>query len=115
MDVTISLESLVASSTEITFKFALYNSLLAAGHADDRKGVFDLLRKLYTARCNIVHGSTGASNKVLSEIEARWHEVTKVASAAVSYYALYLSENRSCTWEDHLIRLAPGLDSRLIE
>jgi Apea-like HEPN len=60
IDITICLESMFNSQTEISFRFSLYNSILAGNDVESSLVLFRLLKKLYAERSNLVHGNTRA-------------------------------------------------------
>jgi hypothetical protein len=57
IDLCIALESVFQSQTEISFQFALYNTLLSETDEQRRISIFKTLKKLYNQRSNIVHGN----------------------------------------------------------
>lgn len=91
IDITIALESIVESSTEIKFRFSLYGALLAEAEPAKRRQTFELLQRLYDARSAIVHGdiSSKAATKKIDAIKQNFKEVQRLALAVISYYLLF--------------------------
>jgi hypothetical protein len=117
IDITISLESIVESSTEIRFRFSLYNSLIAESDSSKRRAVFEMFQTLYDARSAIIHGdihSRSNSRKIEKTIQTM-PEIRKAAVAVISYFVMYQYKQRKLAWRDHIERLAMGVESRLTD
>jgi len=116
IDLTISMESLIRSSYELKFKFALFNSLLSEPQTEKRFERFELLQTLYDARSSVVHGDiTKAAQKKIDEVIKKFSEIVLLAQAAINYYLLYLFQNPPGEWSAHLEKLALGVSPRLTE
>lgn len=117
IDATISLESLIASTTELRFKFALFNSFIAEAEPSKRAAAFLFLQVLYDARSSIVHGSSNVKSnaKKIQEVTEKFPEVTRLALNAINYYLFYLYEERSTKWGDHLEGLVLGVERRITD
>jgi len=61
VDSVISAESLFCIPSEQRFRVALYISRLVGTNSDERKMIFDHMKKAYDARCKIVHGRSPES------------------------------------------------------
>lgn len=107
IDLTICLESMFASQNEIAFQFSLFNSLLAENDDARRHEVFKLLKKLYSWRSKIVHGS-----HILDPawFEDNWAKLVRLATLSILYKTDYLTKNKPSDWGDHLIRTALGME-----
>jgi hypothetical protein len=112
VDMTISLESLLSGKEELRFKFALYNSFIAAATPDERWDHFKILLKLYDARSGIVHGE--ADNKTIDYIDENWAEVVKIASASLNYHLIFLNSKPRGSWDEHLKHLVFAKTERMV-
>jgi hypothetical protein len=108
IDVAISLESLLSSSTEISFKFALFNSFIASKTPKKRKIAFELLQILYNARSKIVHGDTKKPSKDITKAVESLPHILELARAAITYYAFFLYVKNANEWPEHLSNLVFG-------
>jgi hypothetical protein len=106
IDVAISLESLLSSSTEISFKFALFNSFLARTTPTGREEAFQLFKLLYDARSKIVHGDI--KHKSISKVIEVFPQIMDLAHAAISYCAFFLYSHNPNEWQNHLDKLVFG-------
>jgi hypothetical protein len=111
VDISICLESLIEAQTEVSFKCALYNALIAEPDSDRREDAFKLLNSLYSARSKIVHGEDFDKDKSpFKPVVERWPDVTRLVTNALIYYVLYLSQYARTDWVTHLKRLALGAE-----
>lgn len=116
IDLTISMESLIRSSYELKFKFALFNALLSEPRSEKRFEQFELLQRLYDARSSVVHGDiTKGAQKKIDEVIKKFNEIVLLAQAAINYYLLFLFENSPEEWSEHFEKLALGVSPRLTE
>jgi hypothetical protein len=117
IDITISLESIVESSTEIKFRFALYNSLIAEPDPAKRRAVYEMLATLYDARSAIVHGDIRSKSnaKKIEATRQSMKEIHRTAIAVVSYHLMYQYKDRKASWKDHMERLALGVEPRVTD
>lgn len=116
VDITISLESLISGSSEVSFKFALYNAFTAETDAKARKTAFELLQALYSARSGIVHGDIASRDKVkvLERIQTNWPQIIQTARAALNYHLIFVNEKGLANWDQHLKDLVFGIDERIV-
>ncbi len=112
IDISISLESIVESSTEIKFRFSLYNSLIAETDPTKRRAVFTMFQTLYDARSAIVHGDVHSklNKKKLEQTQADIRNIQKAAIAVISYFLVYRYKERKIQWKEHMDRLALGVE-----
>jgi hypothetical protein len=121
VDVTISLESLIAGNQDLKFKFALYHSLIAESESERRFNAFSLLGKLYDARSKIVHGDTDSKDakKSLTYIKDNWGEIIRLSRSSINYYLFYIFDKLEIDskkeWDLHLNRLIYGLENRVVD
>lgn len=116
VDISICLESLIEGQTEVAFKCALFNALIARSDVGRRDDSFSLLHAVYAARSRIVHGEElNTKKRPFADVIGRWEEVLALASNCVSYYVLFLSQRDRSEWAVHLRRLALGLDQLITE
>lgn len=117
IDITISLESMVSGTTELRYKFALFNAWCADNTPEERRNSYDLLTKLYDARSAIVHGTSMSEkefNKKIGPIRDNWNEITKMAERAIVYYLFYIYQYDSKSWNQHQQDLSIGTAQRII-
>src|SRR5205823_10983078 len=117
IDITVSMESLIKSTQELKFKFALFHAFLCAPTADKRQEVFELLGMLYDARSSIVHGDTAtksAQKKIQATID-KYEECVASAQTSISYYLLYLYQHPPDKWPQHLEQLVLGTTKRITD
>jgi Translation initiation factor IF-2, N-terminal region len=108
IDIAISLESLLSSSTEINFKFALFNSFIARKIPTEREEAFQLFKLLYNARSKIVHGDIKKHAKDIGKVIELLPKIRELAHAAISYYAFFLYYKDPNEWQEHLDKLVFG-------
>jgi hypothetical protein len=111
------LESLIKSTTEIQYKFSLYNAWAAEQDNENRKICSELLKSLYNARSTIVHGSAMSQkdyDKKIKPLLDQWDYVIKIAENAIGYHLLYLYANDIEKWYKHQANLALGIEPRII-
>lgn len=104
VDLCIALESVFQSQTEISFQFALYNTILAEPDLAKRLEIFQLLKKLYGQRSNIVHGN--------KDVDAEWctnnfTRLLTIAKTSVLQKIDFLTNNNHTEWK-------AGLESRAL-
>jgi hypothetical protein len=106
IDTTISLESMVQDDkTELSFKFALYNSYAANKHPEKRLESFELFKKLYNTRSTIVHGAADEAKetRLLTEIESDWTKIEETARRAINELVFFVQNGDPSTWTKHLL------------
>lgn len=108
IDLCIALESVFQSQTEISFQFALYNSLLSEAETVKRQAIFKTLKKLYTERSNVVHG-----NKDLEDqwVKDNWEDLIRIAKASILRKVEFLNGKTHEEWKNYLETLALGTDN----
>jgi hypothetical protein len=104
IDLSICLESVFKAQTEVSFRFALYNTLLSVQDLGQRLEPFRLLKRLYKYRSDIVHGSV--VNYEWSEDD--WTKVIALAKAAILYKVQYVERFDPSNWQEHLDHLSLG-------
>lgn len=118
VDLTIALESLLDTSTEIKFKVALFCSQLAKKSATERESAFSLLQTLYDVRSAIVHGSNldaKSHQRKRTSLLSSWTALVEIAHNAIWYHFLYLHNNKAEDWPTHLTQLVLGTATRIDE
>ena len=118
VDITISLESLIDGTTELNYKFALYNAWASENDKKKRKSSFGILKQLYEARSKIVHGETLSKKsykRYIKPIENNWDEILRIGKHAITYCVFYLFKKGPKTWASHQKNLALGLEDRITE
>lgn len=108
IDLCIALESVFQSQVEITFQFALFNSLLAETDPQKRYEIFQKLKTLYKQRSNLVHGSSDLDEDWFNDA---WPSLVAIAKAAILRKVDFLVEKSHDEWKTHLHHLALGLSN----
>jgi hypothetical protein len=116
IDATIALESLISGKTELRFKFALFLSHIVESNPEQRLIIFDLLKNLYDARSNLVHGSgtkkdIDKTNKIIEQLP----KLDSILQRAINYYLFYLQSQDTPDWDTHLKNLIFHFEPRVIE
>lgn len=101
LDLSISLESLLESQTEISFKFGACLAKVTGERGSAANDMARLLSELYDVRSKLAHGDPRAT-KLLKQIEPKLPDIRKVARRILITYVLFLSENTQKEWSDHL-------------
>jgi hypothetical protein len=101
LDLSISLESLLESQTEISFKFGACLAKVTGESGSAANDMARLLSELYDVRCKLAHGDPRAT-KLLKQIEPKLPDLRKLALRILITYVLFLSEHTQKDWADHL-------------
>ena len=109
IDLTICLESLIPGRDELSYRFALYLSLIIENSIIKREENFIKLKNLYTARSSIVHGSS-ENDKRIKQVNDDWNEFLNFAERCIFYKLMFEYKNLDITWTDHLHALSFGGD-----
>ena len=115
IDTTICLESMIKSTTELSFKFSLFLSFITKDLPAERDECFKKLKDLYDVRSKIVHGEI--DNGILKKIETiklNWEYYHNLLRSALIYYSLYLSKHTSIEWKKHMLSLVLGTENKVI-
>lgn len=105
IDLCIALESIFQAQTEISFQFALYNSILSESDTQKRLAIFKNLKTLYSERSKLVHGIKELNEDWYSK---NWTDLLLIAKAAILQKIDFLVENDHSEWKPHLEKLALG-------
>lgn len=113
IDCTISAESLIGATTELSYKFSLFLSFVAGQDASLRTYAFSLLKSMYDARSKLVHGDPKANDK-LKSVTSSWPDTLKVILGCLDYYIIHHAQLSSAKsdWIEHLSSLVIGTASR---
>ncbi len=101
MDLCISLESLLDSQTEISFRFSTCLSRVVGERGAGGERMANLLSRLYDIRSKLAHGDPEAT-KLLKKIEPDLPELNKLARKILTTYVLYMSEHSREDWRNHI-------------
>jgi hypothetical protein len=107
IDICICLESIFNVSTEINFRFSLYNTLLSKADANDRLAIYKRLKKLYVMRSAIVHGSSEGDEQWSKD---NWDSIVNTAKLALLQKIQFLQNSTKEQWQEYLDRLALGME-----
>ena len=98
LDLCISLESLLDSNTEISFKFSTCLAKLTKGN--DAEQLSELLGDLYDLRSKIVHGSD--ASKAHLKMVPNAAKLRQAARSILTSYILFLNDKTKKEWQAHL-------------
>lgn len=98
VDLCICLESLIESSTEISFRFAMCLAKVAG--VDDIEATSELLADLYDLRSKVVHGTD--PTKEHKKVQPNTAKLRSAARIILTTYILYLTEHTKDEWKKHL-------------
>ena len=101
MDLCISLESLLESQSEVSFRFGVCLTKVTRLKGKQAEETARLLSALYDLRSKLAHGDPAAS-KLLDKIKPSLVELRRIARSILTYYVLYLSEHSRPEWKQHL-------------
>ncbi len=112
IDLTIALESLIPiDTTEISFRFKLFLSLMMTNNYEKREEVYKMLGDLYSARSGIVHGSSGNKSvqNAIKNSKVSWNELVGIAKNCILYRLEFNDNQPNESWSKHLTSLSIGL------
>jgi hypothetical protein len=98
VDLCICLESLIESSTEISFRFAMCLTKIAG--LKDNEATSELLADLYDLRSKVVHGTD--PTKEHKKVQPNTATLRSTARAILTAYILYLTEHTKDEWKKYL-------------
>jgi len=101
MDLSISLESLLDSQTEISFRFGSCLAKVAGAKGKKAEDMATLLSDLYDVRSKIAHGDPAAA-KLIRQIQPKLPLLHELARRILTIYMLYLSDHSRDDWKSHL-------------
>ncbi|MGI8908249.1 MAG: hypothetical protein ACR2IE_17385 [Candidatus Sumerlaeaceae bacterium] len=105
LDLSICLEALVGSQTEIAFKFSMLLTK-CLGYKDDLAlETQRLLKRLYTVRCKIAHGDPDAE-KEFNKISPDLPGIRKLSRKILVTYVTFIAEKTRSQWATHLEEVA---------
>jgi hypothetical protein len=100
MDLCISLESLLDSQTEVSFRFGTCLAKVTGEKGEKAQETAKLLSDLYDLRSKIVHGAD--ARKERRKIEPHLPTLRKIARNVLANYILFVSEHSRADWKQHL-------------
>ncbi len=98
LDLCICLESLLDTTTEISFRFGVCLAKVT-GHSDAEE-LSHLLSDLYSLRSNMVHGAD--ASKVHKKIDPHLSKLRLAARTILTNYLVYLTNHSKEEWKKHL-------------
>lgn len=101
LDLCISLESLLDSQTEVSFRFGTCLTKVAAKKGKEAEEMAKLLSDLYDLRSKLAHGAPEAF-KVLEKLQPTQPELRKIARIILTNYVLFISDHSRAEWKQHL-------------
>lgn len=97
LDLTISLESILAAQTEISFRFGICLSKVADLKGMQGVNTAKLLSRLYDVRSKITHGDPNVSN-ILAKLTPSLEDIYTFVRKILVIYMLFLSEKTYDEW-----------------
>lgn len=101
LDLCISLESLIDSQTEVSFRFSTTLAKITSLPKDEAKELSEILYKLYDLRSKIVHGDSKV-NKALKKFEPHLPKLHEGAVRILTTYIYYISDKTFDEWKIYL-------------
>lgn len=101
MDLCISLESLLDSQTEISFRFGTCLAKVTGEKGSKAEEMARLLSDLYDVRSKIAHGDPIAA-KLLKAIEPKLSKLRALARRILTIYILFSSEHSRDKWKAYI-------------
>jgi hypothetical protein len=101
MDLCISLESLIDSQTEVSFRFGIMLAKVLGDKGKEAEANAELLSELYTLRSKIAHGDPQAI-KLLQKVEPKLSTIRQLARRILTVYVLFMSNSSREEWKSHL-------------
>jgi hypothetical protein len=98
LDLCICLESLLDTTTEISFRFS--TCLAKVTKASDAEELSELLTDLYDLRSKIVHGSD--ASKPHKKLDPHLTKLRLAARNILTTYIFFLTQNSKESWNKHL-------------
>src|ERR1051326_8261062 len=92
LDLSISLESLLDSQTEIAFRFGVCLTKLLNEKGASARSLADLLSDLYNLRSKLAHGDPGAE-KAYAKLEPRFGDLRATARRVLVVYVLHANSH----------------------
>jgi hypothetical protein len=101
LDLSISLESLLDSQTEISFRFGVSLAKVTGETGKKASEIASLLSELYDLRSKLAHGDPSAS-KLLKKFEPKLPLLRKAIKRILTTYILFMSEHSRDEWKSHV-------------
>jgi hypothetical protein len=98
LDLSISLESLLDSQTEIAFRFAASLSKVTGARGSEAHELASILTALYDIRSKIVHGDHQVG-RLTRKIEPKLPDLHRLARRILTTYVLYVSDKTREEWK----------------
>ena len=103
MDLAISLESLLESQTEVSFRFCVSLTKATDKRANEAIHYADLLAELYALRSKLAHGDPAAT-KLIAKLKPRIAELHKLSREILTSYVIFMSAHTRTDWAVDLKR-----------
>lgn len=100
MDLCISLESLLDSQTEVSFRFGTHLAKVTGERGQKTEETAKLLSSLYDLRSKIVHGADATKERV--KLEPHLPALHRAARVELTDYVLFMSDHTRADWRQHL-------------
>lgn len=101
LDLCISLESLLDSQTEVSFRFGVLLAKVCNRNGAEARSAADLLSQLYEIRSKLAHGDPSAT-ALVKKLEPKLVELRSLANRILTIYVLYTSQRSRTDWKEHL-------------
>lgn len=116
LDATICFETMMPGNTELVYRLSQNVSFIVGVNAAERLSVFDNMKKLYDVRSKLVHGDlkSKGTEKKIEEVRTNWSTFEKYLKSSVTYYLLFMSQNKKEDWENHLKEIVIGTQTKIV-
>lgn len=101
LDLCISLESLIDSQTEVSFRFGVCLAKVVGDKAEAASTNAKLLSDLYTIRSKLAHGDPNAA-QLLVKFEPKLHELHKLVTRILTTFVFFMSDHSLKEWKEHV-------------
>jgi hypothetical protein len=101
MDLCISLESLLESQTEVSFRFGTCLTKVTSEKGKKAEDVAKMLSDLYDLRSKLAHGDPSAI-RLLQAIQPHLAALRQIARTILTSYVLFMGEHSRSEWRQHL-------------
>jgi hypothetical protein len=101
LDLSISLESLLDSQTEVSFRFGVCLAKVTGEKGKKAEEMASLLSQLYSVRSKLAHGDPTAA-KLLKVLEPKLPVLRRAVRKILTTYVLFMSEHSREEWRAHV-------------
>jgi len=116
LDATICFETMMPGNTELIYRLSQNVSFIVGTNPTERLSIFENMKKLYDVRSKLVHGDlkSKGTDKKIEEVRNNWSTFEKYLKSSVTYYLLFMSQNKKDDWENHLKEIVIGTQNKIV-